>query len=141
MQFHYRLIVHQRSLNFHISYNGFNLTVFDGLSNNNEITWNLNSHQSKGRKHIYKFFFFLRIFLYLFRDLCQSCQNNSLSTDPFSKKKKRQFCIDLVTWEYKFPLYINPWLPIEMIIQHVAVYIHSELLSSWPTHPVQTENW
>jgi hypothetical protein len=37
MEFHYRLIIHQRSSNFHIIYNGFNLTVFDGLSNDNEI--------------------------------------------------------------------------------------------------------
>jgi hypothetical protein len=31
------LIVHQKSLNFHIIYNGFNLIIFDGLSNDNEI--------------------------------------------------------------------------------------------------------
>jgi hypothetical protein len=37
MQFHYRLIVHQRPSNFHIICNGSNLTVFDGLSNDNEI--------------------------------------------------------------------------------------------------------
>jgi hypothetical protein len=37
MQFHYRLIVHQRPSNFHAIYNGSNLTVFDGLSNDNEI--------------------------------------------------------------------------------------------------------
>jgi hypothetical protein len=37
MQFHYRLIVHQRLSNFHIIYNGSNLMVFDGLSNDNEI--------------------------------------------------------------------------------------------------------
>jgi hypothetical protein len=37
IQFHYRLIVHQRPSNFHIIYNGSNLTVFDGLSNDNEI--------------------------------------------------------------------------------------------------------
>jgi hypothetical protein len=37
MQFHYCLIVHQRPSNFHAIYNGFNLTVFDGLSNDNEI--------------------------------------------------------------------------------------------------------
>jgi hypothetical protein len=43
------LIVHQRSSNFHVIYNGFNLTVFDGLSNNNEIAWNLDDHQSKSR--------------------------------------------------------------------------------------------
>jgi hypothetical protein len=33
MQFHYRLIVHQRPSNFYVIYNGSNLTVFDGLSN------------------------------------------------------------------------------------------------------------
>jgi hypothetical protein len=37
MQFHYRLIVHQRPLNFHIIYNGSKLTIFDRLSNDNEI--------------------------------------------------------------------------------------------------------
>jgi hypothetical protein len=37
MKFHYRLIVRQRPSNFHIICNGSNLTVFDGLSNNNEI--------------------------------------------------------------------------------------------------------
>jgi hypothetical protein len=36
MQFHYRLIVHQRLSNFHVIYNDSNLTVFDGLSNDNE---------------------------------------------------------------------------------------------------------
>jgi DAD family len=38
IQFHYRLIVHQRPSNFHIIYNGFKLTVFDELSNDNEMT-------------------------------------------------------------------------------------------------------
>jgi hypothetical protein len=53
MQFHYRLIVHQRPLNFHTICYGFNLTIFDGLSNDNEIVLNLNDHQSKGRrKHL-----------------------------------------------------------------------------------------
>jgi hypothetical protein len=37
IQFNYRLIVHQRPSNFHIICNGSNLTVFDGLSNDNEI--------------------------------------------------------------------------------------------------------
>jgi hypothetical protein len=37
MQFHYRLIVHQRPSIFHKICNGFNLTVFDELSNDNEI--------------------------------------------------------------------------------------------------------
>jgi hypothetical protein len=37
MQFNYRLIVHQRPSNFHAICNGFNLTVFNGLSNDNEI--------------------------------------------------------------------------------------------------------
>jgi hypothetical protein len=49
MQFHYRLIVHQRPLicNRYKLYQ--NLMVFDGLSNDNEITKNLNDHQSKSR--------------------------------------------------------------------------------------------
>jgi hypothetical protein len=37
IQFHYRLIVHQTPSNFHIICNGYNLMVFDGLSNDNEI--------------------------------------------------------------------------------------------------------
>jgi hypothetical protein len=37
MQFHYRLIVHQRPSNFYAIYNDLNLMVFDGLSNNNKI--------------------------------------------------------------------------------------------------------
>jgi hypothetical protein len=35
MQFHYCLIVHQRPSNFYIIYNGSNLTIFDGQSNDN----------------------------------------------------------------------------------------------------------
>jgi hypothetical protein len=35
--YYYCLIVHQRPSNFHVIYNGSNLTVFDGLSNDNEI--------------------------------------------------------------------------------------------------------
>jgi hypothetical protein len=31
------LIVHQKTSNFHIICNGSNLTVFDGLSNDNKI--------------------------------------------------------------------------------------------------------
>jgi hypothetical protein len=38
MQFYYRLIVHQRPSFFYIIYNGSKLTVFDGPSNDNEIT-------------------------------------------------------------------------------------------------------
>jgi hypothetical protein len=37
IQFHYRLIIHQKSSNFHAICNGFNLTVFDELSNDNKI--------------------------------------------------------------------------------------------------------
>jgi hypothetical protein len=36
-KFHYRLIHHQRLSKFYIIYNGSNLTVFDGVSNDNEI--------------------------------------------------------------------------------------------------------
>jgi hypothetical protein len=42
-------MVHQRASNFHAIYNGSNLTVFDGLLNDNEITSNLNDHQFKVR--------------------------------------------------------------------------------------------
>jgi UDP-N-acetylglucosamine transferase subunit ALG13 len=37
MQFHYHLIVHQRSSKFHTTCNCSNLTIFDGLSNDNEV--------------------------------------------------------------------------------------------------------
>jgi hypothetical protein len=37
MQFYYYLIVHQRLSNLYAIYNYSNLTVFDGLSNDNEI--------------------------------------------------------------------------------------------------------
>jgi hypothetical protein len=37
MQFYYYMIVYQRPSNFYIIYNGSNLTVFDELSNDNEI--------------------------------------------------------------------------------------------------------
>jgi hypothetical protein len=50
--------------NFHTIYNGSNLTVFDGLSNDNEIVWNFNDHQSKNRS----IYINLVFFLYLFRD-------------------------------------------------------------------------
>jgi hypothetical protein len=53
IQFHYRLIVHQRPSNFYIICNSSNLTVFDGLSNDNEIIWNLNDYQFIGiRTHL-----------------------------------------------------------------------------------------
>jgi hypothetical protein len=42
MQFHYRLIVHQRPSIFYAIYNGSNLTIFDGLSNDNEILMTIN---------------------------------------------------------------------------------------------------
>jgi hypothetical protein len=37
MQFHYRVIVYQIPSNFYAICNGSNLTVFDGLSNDNKI--------------------------------------------------------------------------------------------------------
>jgi hypothetical protein len=45
-----------RPLIFYIIYNDSKLTIFDGLSNDNEITWNLNDHQYKDKEHIYKLF-------------------------------------------------------------------------------------
>jgi hypothetical protein len=39
-----------KTIKFYVICNGSNLTFFDGLSNNNEIVWNLNDHQSKGRR-------------------------------------------------------------------------------------------
>jgi hypothetical protein len=38
MQFYYSLIVYKRPSRFHTICNGSNLTVFDGLLNDNEIT-------------------------------------------------------------------------------------------------------
>jgi hypothetical protein len=43
--FYCHLILHQESSKFCTIYNGYNLMVFDGLSNDNEIIWNLNHHQ------------------------------------------------------------------------------------------------
>jgi hypothetical protein len=37
MQFYYHFLVDQRPLKCYVIYNGFNLTVFDGLSNDNKI--------------------------------------------------------------------------------------------------------
>jgi hypothetical protein len=37
MQFHYRLAIHERSLKCNVICNVSNLTVFDGLSNDNEM--------------------------------------------------------------------------------------------------------
>jgi hypothetical protein len=37
IQFHYCLIFHQGPSKFYIICNGYNFTVFDGLSNDNEI--------------------------------------------------------------------------------------------------------
>jgi hypothetical protein len=51
MWFHYSLILHQRLLNSnHYKFYKI-LIVFDGVSNDNEITWNLNDHQFIGRKN------------------------------------------------------------------------------------------
>jgi hypothetical protein len=53
MQFHYRLIVHQILLNWNRWKLHENLMIFDGPSNDNEIAWNFNDHQSKdGRIHL-----------------------------------------------------------------------------------------
>jgi hypothetical protein len=49
MQFYYHLIVHQGPLNWNRCKLHENLIVFDELSNDNEIAWNLNDHQSNDR--------------------------------------------------------------------------------------------
>jgi hypothetical protein len=46
MQFHYCLLAHQSPSKYYTICIGSNLTVFDGPSNDNEMTWNLNHHQS-----------------------------------------------------------------------------------------------
>jgi hypothetical protein len=73
------LIVHQRSSKIYIIYNSFNLMIFDGLSNDNEIWMTINLQVEK---NIFIIFF---IFLFFLKIHCQSCQNNPLSTYPFSK--------------------------------------------------------
>jgi hypothetical protein len=50
-----------KTINFYAICNGFNLTIFDGLTNINGIAWNLNDHVLE---HIYKKKFkFLFIFI------------------------------------------------------------------------------
>jgi hypothetical protein len=39
----------QMTSKFYVIYNGFNLTVFDGQSNDNEIVYNLNHHRSTNK--------------------------------------------------------------------------------------------
>jgi hypothetical protein len=53
--------------------------VLDGVSNDNEIAWNLNQHQSISRRTYIIFFIFFNIYLKIY---CQDCQNNPLSSDP-----------------------------------------------------------
>jgi hypothetical protein len=69
-QFHYHLILHQGPSKFYLIYNDYNLIVFDGLLNNNEIALNLNYHQSiSGRIYSYDFFYFkdfFRIYLKIY---------------------------------------------------------------------------
>jgi hypothetical protein len=61
------------------------LIVFDELSNNNKITWNLKHCQSINKKNMSIFFLFLR-FIYIYIKIhYQDYQNNPLSSDfsPF----------------------------------------------------------
>jgi hypothetical protein len=44
------MLVHQRPSKYYALCNGSNLTVFDGLSNDNEIAWNLNFCQSINKR-------------------------------------------------------------------------------------------
>jgi hypothetical protein len=81
MQFQYRLLVHQRPSNFNAICNGSNLTIFYGLSNDNEIWMTINL---KVEEHINKLFLFLIFFCIYLEVNRQDCQNNLLSTDPFS---------------------------------------------------------
>jgi hypothetical protein len=57
--------------------------IFDGLSNNNKITWNLNHYQSISIKHTHTYIYILIFFCYLFENRCQDDQDNTLSRDPF----------------------------------------------------------
>jgi hypothetical protein len=45
IQFYYRLVVHQRPLNYNRCKLYKILTDLDGVSNDNEIAWNLKHHQ------------------------------------------------------------------------------------------------
>jgi hypothetical protein len=57
--------------------------ILDGVSNDNEIAWNLNHHQYISRRtHLYDFFLFLRFFSIYLKIHCQDCQNNPSSSDP-----------------------------------------------------------
>jgi hypothetical protein len=50
MQFHYCFLVHQGPLKYYTLCNGFDLMVFDGLSNDNEIILNVNHRQFINKK-------------------------------------------------------------------------------------------
>jgi hypothetical protein len=65
MQFHYRLILNQGPTKIYTICNGYNLTVFDELSNDTNITENLNYHQSISRKYIHKKISILNFFLFI----------------------------------------------------------------------------
>jgi hypothetical protein len=76
------MIVFQRSLKFYIIYDGSNLTVLDGLSNDNEIVQNLKNYQLNVMYisismciNIYELFL---IFLYLLKDLIVKIVKGSL---------------------------------------------------------------
>jgi hypothetical protein len=78
MQFDYRLIVHQRPLNYNRCKLHNILMVFDGLSNDTEIVWNLNHCQSKIEEHthththiyIYMIYpIFMIIFIFTWRSI------------------------------------------------------------------------
>jgi hypothetical protein len=63
MQFYYRLIVHQRPLNYNRCKLYKILMILDGVLNDNEIARNLNHDQSISRKYIYTVFSIVKIFL------------------------------------------------------------------------------
>jgi hypothetical protein len=77
MQFHYRLILHQGLSKLYIIYYGYNLTIFDRLSNDNKIIWNLNHRQSISRKTFIRFFFYFFYFFHIYLKIhCLDHQDN-----------------------------------------------------------------
>jgi uncharacterized Fe-S radical SAM superfamily protein PflX len=71
-------MVNQRLLNWNHHKIYKILMIFDRLSDDNEIAWNLSHYQSiNKRSYLHLFYIYLKLH-------CQYCQNNSLSRDPSS---------------------------------------------------------
>jgi hypothetical protein len=77
-------MVHQKPLNSKC-YKLHNIfMIFDGLTNDNKIIWNLNYRQSLSKRtYIWFFFLFLTFFCIYLEIQYQDCQDNPLSSDLF----------------------------------------------------------